>query len=239
MKKRIKYLALMMIALLLTLTSCGMSSSSSNDIKSINYQLLPDGRTMVTIDYVNERVQDAIFYIPKGEDGVGISGIYHTQSEDGKNTVVEITFSDEEMEPVFINVKNGISVTGINSQFDADGNTVITVDYSNGDKSAPITVLKGEKGDTGDDGEDGVTLVNYSYVTNEDGSQDIVFIYSDGSEYPIHVPSPEKGEKGDDGLDCNGITGIASFEDDGKYYIYENSIYRFDITNQYANICHY
>lgn len=223
MKKRIKYLALMMIALLLTLTSCGMSSSSSNDIKSINYQLLPDGRTMVTIDYVNERVQDAIFYIPKGEDGIGISGIYHTQSNDGKHTVVEITFSDEEMDPVFINVENGISVTGINSKFDDDGNTVITVSYSDGNTSEPITVLKGEKGDTGEDGEDGedgVTLVNYSYVTNDDGSQDIVFIYSDGSEYPIHVPAPEKGEKGDNGLDGNGITGVASFEDDGKYYIY-------------------
>ncbi len=210
MKKIIFYIS-MMFTLILTLSSCGgLVGEDSLVITSINYELLDDGRTMVVITYEDEDIEPAIFYLPKGSDGNGIKEVFHKTSEDGKNTIVEVYFTDEDMGMYTFSVPRGVSVSGISTKKDNAGNTLLTVNYDNNTSSEPILIPKGEKGDTG------TTLVDYSYTQNEDGSQDIKFIYSDGSTYPIHIPAPQKGEDGKTGISVTGITG---FENGNYYYV--------------------
>lgn len=210
MKKIMLFISLV-FTLIITLSSCGgFAGDDSLIISSINYVLLDDGRTMVTITYEDETIDPAIFYLPKGSDGNGIKEVFHQTSSDGKNTIVEIYFTDENMDKYTFNIPRGVSVSGITTKKDSDGNTILTVNYDDGNTSDPILIPKGEKGETG------TTISNYSYVQNEDGSQDIKFIYSDGSTYPIHIPAPQKGEKGDNGV---GITAITGFENGDYYYV--------------------
>lgn len=213
MKKILFYIS-MIFTLIFTLVSCsGIVGDDSLVITSIDYILLEDGRTQVTITYEDETIKPAVFYLPKGSDGNGIKEVFHSTADDGKNTVVEIYFTDEDMEKYTFSIPRGISVSGITTKKDSEGNTILTVNYDDGNSSEPITIPKGEKGDTG------TTISDYSYVKNDDGSQDIKFIYSDGSSYPIHIPSPEKGDKGEDGV---GVTAITGFENGDYYYVVFN-----------------
>ena len=91
------------------LTSCGGFVDSENlVITSIQTKSLEDGTTMVIITYEDEEIEPQVFYIPKGNDGVGIKDIYYNLSEDGKYTTVDIYYTDNIKEPVTFKVPSGL-----------------------------------------------------------------------------------------------------------------------------------
>ena len=212
MVNKTKYLIGLLLIFLLALTSCGgFIAEESLVIQGMNYTVLPDGTTQVVITYTDEEIQPLVLNIPKGANGNGISQIYQYQTANKDKTMLSISFTDGTSQT--LEIQNGVSISNIASALDKDGNTVLTVTYSDGTIAAPIIIQKGDKGDAG---KDGVTLVDYYSNINDDGSQTIIFTYSDESKYTINIPAPSKGEKGDSGV---GITGIVGQEDDTYYYV--------------------
>ena len=73
------------IFMLFTFASCSSSDEDAILIESISSEVLSDGRTQVTIKYLNEDLKESIFYLPKGKDGTGISDFVY-KVNDEKNT---------------------------------------------------------------------------------------------------------------------------------------------------------
>ena len=190
-------------------TSCGSFFGEEDEtllIESIESFVLENGNTKVVIKYANEDKLPDEFIInkgEKGEDGIignGIEDIKYSTSEDGKNTILTIIYTNEETEPSVFEIPNGISVSGVEYKLDPiTKNTLMYIKYSNGDKSDPITILKGE---------DGNSFIGYEITKNEDGSQTINFQFTQSEDVVITIPAPEQG---------NGIQSIISSETEDKY----------------------
>ena len=205
-----KLISVMFLCLFcLVFSSCrGFVETETKEILNVYHEVLADGRTKVVIEYSDELSEPNVFYLPAGQDGNGIKNVNSFLSDDGKSTIVELIFTDKNAKPIKVAIPNGISITGVTSKFNpVTLNTEIVVTYSNGTTSDPILIPKGEKGDTG------TMLINYQATTNADGSQTIVFEYSNDTKYEIHVPAPLKGDTG------NGIEFIESREIDDKYIL--------------------
>ena len=206
MRKRIILFILGMF-LLLTITSCsGFVGDESLVISDISTELLEDGRTKIVITYTDEELTPSIFYLPKGDDGVGIKEIKQTPGDDGNSTQLEI-FYDDGRATTKLNVPHGVSIVTSSYTVNSEtGNTEIVFTYSNGKQSDPIIVYKGEKGDKGDPG---VSVVDCIIDEDEFGNQIITFEYSNGEfSDPITIP------KGDPGV---GIETVGKI-DDGEIY---------------------
>ena len=198
-------------------TGCsGFVDDESLVITNITTQVLEDGRTMVVITYEDEEVQPAIFYIPKGEDGIqgvqgdGIKEITYELNDNG-DYVLKVTFTNPEIDPVEFIVKNGVSISGIETFVnEKDGETYFVIKYSNGTSSEPMMIPKGEDGKNG---KDGSTIIAYTNTINDDGSVTLSFYFSTGEMYTCDIPAPQKGETG------RGIKAIISSEDEENYYL--------------------
>ena len=196
------------------MTGCGgFVDDESLVITSITTELLEDGRTMVVITYDDEELKPSIFYIPKGDEGEkgpqgdGIESITYDYDQNG-DYILTITFTNSEKEPLVLNLKNGVSVANITSQFDSTtGDTYLTIVYSDGTTSDPIIIPKGEKG------KDGNGIIGITYKTNEDNSTTINIFMADGNISKVQIPAPQKGEDG------RGIKAIIGTEDENYYYI--------------------
>ena len=197
------------------MTGCGgFVDDESLVITSITTEVLEDGRTMVVITYDDEELKPSIFYIPQGEEGEvgpqgdGIKNIEYEYDDNG-DYILTITFTNPEMEPLVLPLKNGISVVGVTSEVDEEtGTTYVTVNFSDGTSSDPIEIPKGEKG------EDGSVIINYGVIPNEEtGGQTLFFMFSTGEMVTVEIPKPDKGEDG------RGIKAIIATEDDEYYYL--------------------
>lgn len=138
------------------------------------------------------------------DDGGGaqIKEVTPRYDEATGNTIITITFTDEEMEPVTfivprgISGKDGVSIKNISSKMLSDGKSIeLTISYNDSSVentviSVPVLEGKGVK----------EVLVD----KDEDGNTTIQFTYTDESKGPV-ITIP----KGKDG------NGIASFEIDG------------------------
>ena len=204
MKKKI-FILFIFIFMLFSVASCSSSDEESILIESISSEVLSDGRTQITIKYQNEDMKDSVFYLPKGKDGTGIEDfVYKIDTE--KNTT-DITFSfTDVLNDYTVSVPNGRGISNVIYTQDEAGDTLMTFVFTDGTKSEAVKVKKGEIG---------TSLIGFDPVINEDGSVDIKFIYSDGSEYIAKVPAPQKGDTG------RGISSMVSeAADSGNYYIY-------------------
>ena len=217
MIKKIFMMLILLMSVVLTTSCGGFVMNDELIIENIDYELLEDGRTKITISYVDDVSEPAIFYIPKGEAGVngvngnGIKAITSIQSDDKKNTILHIEFTSKDMQPVEVMVPNGVSVSGVETTVDEKTkDTTIIINYSDGSKSEPFIIPRGEKGEAGRG------IKDYQCTINEDGSQKLVFTYTDGTTSTCVVPAPQKGDTGKDG---NFITAISAYEDEFKYYI--------------------
>ena len=212
------FMTLILLISMASITSCGgFMMSDELIIENIDYELLDDGRTKITISYLDNVSNPTIFYIPKGEPGVngvngnGIKSITSKETSDKKNTILHIEFTSKDMQPVEVMVPNGVSVSGLETKIDETSkDTTIIINYSDGSKSEPIIIPRGEKGEAGRG------IKDYECILNEDGSQKLVFTYTDGTTSTCIVPSPQKGETGKDG---NYITAISAYEDEKNYHI--------------------
>ena len=208
MKKII--MSLVIILSLVSLASCSsfFGGDEPLQIASITHETMSDGNIKVKITYTDENKLPDEFIIPKGTDGksgLGIRNITTVKSEDEKKTILTITYTDDEVSPTTFEVPDGLGVLGIETQYDEVNNeTYMIVSYSDGSKSAPLVLPKGDKG------QDGNGISSYEIVTNEDESTTITFHFTQSEDFVITIPAPKRG---------NGIDSITSSETEDKYVL--------------------
>ena len=186
MKKLFKSMlfSLLVISSSTTLTSClGFFEEEVLQISSIQTIELENGDIQVFIIYSDEEIAPTTFVVPKGDagedgkDGNGIKEISYELSEDKQNTILNIEFTQQGVNPEKIIIPNGVSVTNIEQSFDEETQmTTLYVNFSDGSKSEPILIPKGEKG------EDGATFIP---SVSEDGT--LSWTNDKGLENPASV----------------------------------------------------
>ena len=174
------------IFMLFTFASCSSSDEDAILIESISSEVLSDGRTQVTIKYLNEDLKESIFYLPKGKDGTGISDFVYKVNDEKNTTDITFSFTDG-FDDYTVSVPNGKGVANVTYTQDDNGDTQMTFIFTDGSKSDPVKVKQGEIG---------TSLTNFEPIINDDGSVNLKFVYSDGSEYTATVPAPQKGDQG-------------------------------------------
>ena len=199
----------------LTFSSCFGFGDEAMEISSITTVTLENGDIQVIITYVDEDTKPTTFVVPKGDsgedgkDGNGIKEITYTQSEDKQTTLVNIAFTQDNVDPVEVKVPNGVSVTGIDQTFDEETQlTTLIVNFSDGTKSDPILIPKGEKGDNG---KDGISVIAIETMTNLDKSVTLTFKLSEGDDVIVTIPKPQQGKNG------RGIKDIVSIPSSDSY----------------------
>ena len=227
MKKIFKgmLLSLLLISSSASLSGCFGFGDEAMEISSITTVTLENGDIQVIITYVDEDTKPTTFVVPKGDsgedgkDGNGIKEITYTQSEDKQTTLVNIAFTQDNVDPVEVKVPNGVSVTGIDQTFDEETQlTTLIVNFSDGTKSDPILIPKGEKGDKGEDGKDGIGIIDIKQKTNEDKSVSLTFTLSNDEVIKVEVPAPQKGDNGKDGREISAI--VSRFDKELDKYVY-------------------
>lgn len=58
----------------------------------------------------------------------------------------------------------------------------------------------GKDGKDGKDGADGVGISGYDTIVNDDGSQTLIFTFTDGNTYEVLIPAPGSGDDGEQGV---------------------------------------
>ena len=202
--------AVLLIVATLFLTGCANSffADESLQIASVNSELLEDGRTKVTISFLNEDTEPHVFFLPKGDDGdIGVDGngikeIVCNRNEETYRTEVTIRFTNEEMEPVTMSVPDGLSVAGIQDGYDelTESNYIVFL-YSDGSISNPVYLPRGEKGNG---------IAKFESTVNEDKSVSLEFNFDNGEKRTIVIPAPQTG---------NGVLNMVASEDGDYYYI--------------------
>ena len=191
-----------------SLSSCGAFFSDPNAgslISQIKTTTLENGNTKVTIIFEDEYKDPVEFIIPRGEDGVsgnGISDITSTPSEDGTHTIVSISFTDEGYSDRTFTVKNGVSLSKVESFVDEEtGKYMLKVIFTDGTESEPFEMPRGK---------DGNGIISYEHEEKEDGSQVLTFKFSQSEDVVVTVPAPSDGR---------GIKNIVSSESDEMYIL--------------------
>lgn len=213
MRKKLLGLLLAIVTFALCLLgACGsFTSDETLQIAGITHLLEPDGRTRVTIYYMDEEKMPDVFYLPRGQEGEqgetgnGIKEILYTQDEKTGKTKVTISFTDTNMEDVEFFLENGISVVGIESDVDEEGKFMQFV-YSDGNKSDMIRIPNG------------LGIKSYDLNTEPEDktlSAILTFVLDNGEEIVISVPAGKKGDAG------RGIDSIIASEDleEGLYIL--------------------
>lgn len=184
------YLATSVLLCSLFVTSCSaFFGADSLTITSTSVDTDAEGNTVITVNFAEEGKEPLTFTIPKaidGEDGVGIANVSSVLSDDKTLVTITITYTDVNKAPSVITVpvyrgEDGKEITNIISDFDAEGNTTIVFEYSDGTKSDTLTINKGN---------DGKGIKNITINTLENGNYELIINYTDGtSEKPMYVNS--------------------------------------------------
>ena len=182
-----------------------------------------DGNTILTLTFTDDDIEPLVITIPKGEkgdegekgpQGVGISTITSSQSEDGLKTLITVTYTDETLEDTTFEVNNGVSVTSIESAINEVNNTtVLTFTLSDG-TTKDIEVRNGK---------DGVGIKDVTYAQDPNGDYIVTITYTDDS-IPTIITLPYKN-----GEDGRGISSVVGLQDGNNYVI---TIYFNDGTSQ-------
>ncbi len=206
MKKKILLLILVLFTSFM-INGCGGSFFEEEviQIESITSSQLSDGTTLLKITYTDSTKQPVEFKIPKGVQGNGISSILTNKNEEKKITSVTINYTDKSMTPVTFEIQDGLSIKGIYEETNEETlEHYLIVEFSDGSKSEPFLLPKGDKG------EDGNGFSGFEKEDNEDGSQTYYFHFTKSEDVVVTIPAPEKG---------NGIESVMGSEQDGKYIL--------------------
>ena len=215
-KKIITFLSFIFLSFSM-LTGCGgFIQEESLVISSITSEVLDDGTTLIIVTYTDEEIAPSTFHIPKGDtgeqgiQGEGIKDFTSTIDPLTGDVTFTITFTDEEMEPIIYTLKNGVSISYIETELNEEtGDTYVTVVFSDGTKSDPFTIPRGKDGENGKDGN---SITGIRQKVNEDGSVTLTIRLSSGDDVVVEIPAPIKGEDG---------RGIQKIESSPKGDIYE------------------
>ena len=149
------------------------------------------------------------FFRSEDKGVVGIAEITAEQDEDG-NTIVTITYTDEDKEPVTFTLpkgesgQNGVGISSITYEQDSSGITIVTITFTN-PSIEPVTFTLSP----------GKSIVDAIPDLDDDGNTVIYFIDNDGNMLdPITV---YKGETGQDGIGILSL--IPDYHTDGSVTI--------------------
>ena len=193
-------------------TSCGlMGSEESLFIDSILASPQADGTTIIKITFTDEDIRPVEFVIPAGQDGeqgpkgTGIASVSSKVSEDGKDLVITMTYSDASLAPSVWTIPNATSITNIESMYDEEsGMTTVTITTNDGE-AHEFELPKGR---------DGNGVANVSQTKEENGDIVITITYTDPSVEPSIITLPYRN--GEDGTGIQSIVGGVST--DGESY---------------------
>ena len=199
-----------LLIMMLFLTSCGggFFSEEALQIESITSEVMYDGSTKITITYSDEETEPAVFYIPRGEDGLvgavgnGIKEFRCERDEENRMTNVHISFTDTSFPDASFEVPDGLSVVGIRDGIDPDTKQrYVEFQYSDGTLSAPIYLPSGIDGN-------GISDIKVEVL--EDKRAIMTIKLDDGTEKSFEIPAPQEGI---------GISSMVGSEEGAYYYI--------------------
>lgn len=182
-------------------TSCGlMGSEESLFIDSILASPQADGTTIIKITFTDEDIRPVEFVIPAGQDGeqgpkgTGIASVSSKVSEDGKDLVITMTYSDASLAPSVWTIPNATSITNIESMYDEEsGMTTVTITTNDGE-AHEFELPKGR---------DGNGVASVTQTTDENKNIIITINYTDPSFEPTVITLPYRN-----GEDGNGIVNV-------------------------------
>lgn len=218
MKKKLILIFLLLISL--CLSGCGGSFFGEDEtiiIENITKVDSPENDGFyIVIEYANEDKPNDKFFVPNGiqgetgETGNGIKDVDVSIDPITKETTITISFTSEDMEPIIKKIPAGIAIEGVDKEIDpVTGDTKLYIKYTDGTKSDPIIIPKGETGDKGT----GIKDYKVEVDPNTKATK-IVINFTDTLEpIEINIPAPQKGEEG------RGIKGIIAAETNDKYVI--------------------
>lgn len=220
MKFKKIFASLALFASILTTSSCSLFGSDEGVmIERIESTSNSEGTTILTFYFTDEDQEPLVVEIPRGEQGIegpigltglGIEDITSRQSEDGKSTILTISFTSEDVPDKEIIVSNGVGVKEVVSSFNPDTNsTEIYFVLSDGTQTESFSIKNGE---------DGRSLMDIKYEQDPDtGDWIITFYYSEpleNGENFTQVRLPYK--VGEDG---RGISSTVLYNEGSSYYI--------------------
>ena len=223
-----RFISSIFLFLSMTLSSCSLFGGVDEGlmIDRVESSTNEAGNTLVTMYFTDEDVEPLTFEIPKGvtgdvgpigATGLGIESITSRQSEDGKITILTISFTSDDVPDKEITVPNGVSIVKTNSTFHPETNvTTITFELSDG------TVIPGKDDDPIEieNGKDGIGIERIEQETQDDQSIKITIYYSDpsmGEDGKTDLIIPYKN-----GEDGRGITSVVSTQIEDQFYITVN-----------------
>lgn len=225
MKFKKIFMGLSLLASVLFSSACSIFGGSDTGvmIDRVESSTNEEGTTIVTMYFTDEDLEPLTFEIPRGEvgevgpigaAGVGIENITSRPSDDGKSTILTISFTSEEMPDKEFTVPNGVSIVSTNSSYDPEDNTtIITFTLSDG----TVIPRDGEDEIKIVNGKDGVGIESVTQTEDENKNIIITITYTDetmGDNGQTVVTIPYKN-----GEDGNGISYITGTQVGLQYYI--------------------
>ena len=151
MQKKFLLCIVLIVALVTpTFSSCGFLGGEALAVEDIEIETLKDGSVRVTFYYLDADPES--FTCPtvpgdKGDPGTGIEGIRLTS--DGKGTqTMTITYTDDNMDPLKVEVKDGIHIVSTERVDDENGDPYLKITFSD-DSTKMVLLPKGADGDVG------------------------------------------------------------------------------------------
>lgn len=235
MKFKKIFMGLSLLASVLFSSSCSIFGGNESGvmIDRVESSTNEEGTTIVTMYFTDEDLEPLTFEIPRGEvgevgpigaAGVGIENITSRPSDDGKSTILTVSFTSEEMPDKEFTVPNGVSIVSTNSSYDPEDNsTIITFTLSDG----TVIPRNGEDEIKIINGKDGVGIESVTQTEDENKNIIITITYTDetmGENGKTEVTIPYKN-----GEDGRGISSIVTNLVDNIYYV---TIFYTDNTSQ-------
>lgn len=211
MKKIIsRVCAVCLLGAMLLLTGCGGGFFAEEDLQIVSIEAVPgkEGYTNLIITYsdASDREPDE-FPIPngkdgergkEGEEGTGIAKVTWNHDDQNRKTGVTFEFTDINLDPMTVEVPDGLSIVGLEPYTDDLLGYCMIVKYNDGTQSEPFQVPKGERG---------IGIKKFNCVQNDDLSVDIDIEIDDAEPIHVEIPGPR------------GISDMVSGESDGTYFI--------------------
>ena len=205
MQKKLLLCIVLIVALVMPmLSSCGFLGGESLAVEDIEIETLGDGSVRVTFYYLDADPESFTFpTIPgdkgdkgdkgeRGEAGTGIEGIRLTS--DGKGTqTMTITYTDDSMEPLKVEVKDGIHIVSTERVDDENGDPYLKITFSDGSVKS-VLLPKGADGDAG------VGIKNLQYFVDPETNETTVTLLLDNEDEtkltPFIIKPGKAGEPG-------------------------------------------
>ena len=210
---KVQKLLLMVSSGFLSLSLAGCALFPENDatkigIEEITAVPLENGDIEVTITYNSETMDPVKFLIPAGKEGKngnGIKSFTPNYDEVTGITTITIEFTDPDVDSLDWQVPAGRGVERFASEIDEDGNTILRAIYTDGTKSDPIKIFKGDSGRG---------IADITQTPFPDDSVLLTITYTDDSDpVEVTIPAPKEGR---------GIVAITQLEDEYNYTLHLN-----------------